>query len=79
MSILRKRSKWKGENVVNDKDFIAYMFCVLLKEYFGTKRAMARALDIPFRTLQENFQDLDYAKGGTIAFERLFFTASITR
>ncbi|MGM9590719.1 MAG: hypothetical protein ACI3V0_11210 [Faecousia sp.] len=32
---------------------------------------MARKLNIQLRTLQENFQHLSVAKGGTIAFERL--------
>lgn len=56
---------------MNEKDFISYLFRTLLIEEFGSKRAMARTLDIPYRTLQENFQFLDYAKGGTVAFERL--------
>jgi len=34
---------------------------------------MARKLGIPLRTLQENYQHLDSAKGGTVAFERLVF------
>lgn len=56
---------------MNEKDFISYLFRTLLAEEFGSKRAMARTLGIPLRTLQENFQHLDCAKGGTIAFERL--------
>lgn len=54
-----------------EKSFIAYLFRTLLVEEFGSKKMMAEKLDIPLRTLQENYQCLDSAKGGTIAFERL--------
>lgn len=54
-----------------EKSFIAFLFRTLLAEEFGSKKVMAEKLDIPLRTLQENYQCLDSAKGGTIAFERL--------
>lgn len=47
----------------HEKELIAFLFIALLKEEFETKRTMARKLDIPIRTLQNNFQHLDYAKG----------------
>lgn len=57
--------------ISEEKSFIAYLFRTLLHEEFGNKRIMAEKLGIPLRTLQENFQCLELAKGGTIAFERL--------
>lgn len=57
--------------ISEEKDFIAFLFRTLLIEEFGSKRVMAERLEIPLRTLQENIQCLDKAKGGTIAFERL--------
>lgn len=57
--------------ITEEKSFIAFMFRTLLTEEFGSKRSMSRELGIPLRTLQENFQCLDKAKGGTVAFERL--------
>lgn len=57
--------------ISDEKSFIAFLFRTLLVEEFGTKKVMADKLDIPLRTLQENYQCLDSAKGGTIAFERL--------
>ena len=51
-----------------EKEFIAFLFQTLLKEEFGSKRAMARKLNIQLRTLQENFQHLSVAKGGTVIF-----------
>ena len=56
--------------ISEEKSFIAYLFRTLLHEEFGNKRIMAEKLGIPLRTLQENFQCLELAKGGTIAFER---------
>ena len=61
----------KGMAISEEKDFIAFLFRTLLIEEFGSKRMMAERLEIPLRTLQENIQCLDKAKGGTIAFERL--------
>ena len=58
---------------MEEKDFISFLFRILLLEEFRSKRAMARKLDMPLRTPQENFQHLDCAKGGTVAFERLVF------
>lgn len=58
-------------DISEEKDFIAFLFRTLLIEEFGSKRVMAERLEIPLRTLQENIQCLDKAKGGTIAFERL--------
>jgi len=58
---------------MEEKDFISFLFRTLLLEEFRSKRAMARKMDMPLRTLQENFQHLDCAKGGTVAFERLVF------
>lgn len=57
--------------ISEEKDFVAFLFRILLVEEFGSKRSMAEKLDIPLRTLQENIQCLDKAKGGTIAFEHL--------
>ncbi len=57
--------------ISEDKNFVAFIFRTLLNEEFGNKRTMAQKLDIPLRTLQENFQHLETAKGGTIAFEKL--------
>ena len=45
-----------------EKDCISFLFRTLLLEEFRSKRAMARKLDIPLRTLQENSQHLDCAK-----------------
>lgn len=56
---------------MDEKKFIAFLFRVLLDEHFKTKTAMAKALDLPLRTLRINFQKLDTAKGGSVAFERL--------
>ena len=67
----RSQHKVKGMAISEEKDFIAFLFRTLLIEEFGSKRVMAERLEIPLRTLQENIQCLDKAKGGTIAFERL--------
>ena len=56
---------------MDDKKFIAFFFELMLREHFGTKSKMARELNLQLRTLQMNFQKLDRAKGGNLAFERL--------
>lgn len=56
---------------MDEKEFVAFFMRFMLKEHFGNKRAMARALGMQLRTLQINFQNLDTAKGGIIAFEKL--------
>ena len=64
---------WRDFIYMEEKNFISFLFRTLLLEEFRSKRAMARKLGIPLRTLQENYQHLDSAKGGTVAFERLVF------
>lgn len=56
---------------MDEKKFVAFLFRVMLEEYFGTKSQMARELDVQLRTLQIAFKKLDSAKGGSVAFERL--------
>jgi hypothetical protein len=55
---------------LSDKGFPAFLFRVLLEENFKTKTKMARELGVQLRTLQLNFQNMDEAKGGCLAFER---------
>lgn len=55
---------------MSDKGFPAFLFQVLLEENFKTKTKMARELGVQLRTLQLNFQNMDGAKGGCLAFER---------
>lgn len=56
---------------MDEKKFVAYLFRYMLTETFKTKAAMARALGVSLQTLRLNFKNLDCAKGGTTAFEKL--------
>lgn len=56
---------------MTEKRFVAFMLRYMLKEHFGSKRAMARILNMELRTIQINFKNLDVAKGGIVAFERV--------
>lgn len=58
---------------MEEKGFIAFVFRSLLASDFKDKSTMARTLGIQLRTLQANFQNLDRAKGATIAFEKLVY------
>ena len=72
-SVLKYIMRRCFEMYMEEKYFISFLFRTLLLEEFRSKRAMARKLGMSLRTLQENFQHLDCAKGGTVAFERLVF------
>ncbi len=56
---------------MDEKKFVAFLFRYMLKEHFKTKAGMARKLDVQRQTLLLNFKNLDRAKGGTDAFEKL--------
>ncbi|MBQ8987976.1 MAG: hypothetical protein IJ100_12205, partial [Lachnospiraceae bacterium] len=57
---------------MKDYGFIAFLFDTMLREVFVTKVNMAAQLGVNHRTLQINFQRLNYRKGGTVACENLF-------
>lgn len=54
-----------------DSGFTAYLFHYMLKKHFRTKKRMAEALGITYRTLLYNFQRLGQEKGGNVAFTQL--------
>ena len=54
-----------------DSGFTAYLFRYMLQNHFHTKRRMAEALGITYRTLLYNFQRLGQEKGGNVAFTQL--------
>lgn len=70
----------KGKkNIVNrrgekgmDQQFIRYLFITIWRTHFRSKRKMAAALDVTYRTLQKNFELLGSQKGATIATTNLF-------
>ena len=51
--------------------FVAYLFHYMLRNHFHTKKRMAEAMGITYRTLLYNFQRLGEEKGGSIAFIEL--------
>lgn len=55
-----------------DQQFIRYLFNTIWRTHFKSKRKMAAALDVTYRTLQKNFELLGSQKGATIATSNLF-------
>ena len=55
-----------------DQQFIRYFFITIWRTHFHSKRKMAAALDVTYRTLQKNFELLGSQKGATIATTNLF-------
>lgn len=56
---------------MRDSGFAAFLFQYMLQYHFHTKKKMANALGISYRTLLYNFQRLGQEKGGNIAFLQL--------
>lgn len=56
---------------MKDQGFIAFLFRYMLQNHFLTKKSMANALGITYRTLLNSFRHLGREKGGNVAFQHL--------
>ncbi|MEA5015037.1 MAG: hypothetical protein VB099_10795 [Candidatus Limiplasma sp.] len=56
-----------------ERQLTAYLFRYMMKNYFQNKSDMARQLGLQVRQLQRIFTRLDYAKGGTVALNKLLY------
>lgn len=61
----------REESWLDNQKFIEFFLRVMHKSYFRSKRKMAAALKIEYRTLQKNFSTIDSPKRAFLAFQNL--------